>query len=133
MYISSDSDSEALKIKFTDQKIFIKNEPQGSVSKALYAIAEKIRYEKIGSDKLKGVKINLKQCYENRFKHKKVEEIITKSDVPITEAFELYLRTYFFKIKQNNTTQKIDISNLSKGIYFISVDDNKIIKKVVKQ
>tara|TARA_B110000495_G_C23019281_1_gene604349 strand:- start:153 stop:2390 length:2238 start_codon:yes stop_codon:yes gene_type:complete len=36
-------------------------------------------------------------------------------------------------IEKNNTTQKIDISNLSKGIYFISVDDNKIIKKVVKQ
>ena len=30
-----------------------------SMAKALYAIAEKIRYEKIGSDKLKGIKNNI--------------------------------------------------------------------------
>ena len=57
------ADSEALKIKYTDEKIFLKNEPRGAMSKALYAIAEKIRYEKIGSDKLKGVKNNITQCY----------------------------------------------------------------------
>ena len=45
------ADSEALKIKYTDKKIYIKNCPEGSVAKTLYAIAEKIRYEKIGSDK----------------------------------------------------------------------------------
>ena len=51
------ADSEALKIKYTDKKIYFENEPKGTMSKTLYAIAEKIRYEKIGSDKLKGVKI----------------------------------------------------------------------------
>ena len=71
-----------------------------AMAKALYAIAEKIRYEKIGSDKLKGVKNNITQCYENKFKNKKIEEIKTEADVPITEAFELYLRNHFFKIKQ---------------------------------
>ena len=101
------ADSQALKIKYTDDKIYLKNEPKGSMAKALYAIAEKIRYEKIGSDKLKGVKNNITQCYENKFLDKKIEEIKTESDVPITEAFELYLRSYFFGIKQNNTTKKI--------------------------
>ena len=96
------ADSEALKIKYTDQNIYQKNEPQGSMAKTLYAIAEKIRYEKIGSDKLKGVKNNIIQCYENKFKDKKIEEIKTEADVPITEAFELYLRSHFFKIKRNN-------------------------------
>jgi hypothetical protein len=37
------------------------------------------------------------------------------------------------KIEKNKTAHKINISNLSKGIYFISVDNNKIIKKIVKQ
>ena len=101
------ADSEALKIKYTDKNIYIKNEPEGAMSKALYAIAEKIRYEKIGSDKLKGVKNNITQCYESKFKNKKVEEIKTESDVPITEAFELYLRSYFFNIKQNHATEKV--------------------------
>ena len=76
------------------------------MGQALYEIAEKIRYEKIGSDKLKGVKNNLIQSYENKFKDKKIDEIKTESDVPITEAFELYLRNHFFKLKQNNTQKK---------------------------
>ena len=36
-------------------------------------------------------------------------------------------------IDKNNTAHKIDIRRLSKGIYFISIDNNKIIKKIVKQ
>jgi len=101
------ADSEALKIKYANEKTYLKNQPEGSMAKALYAIAEKIRYEKIGSNKLKGVKNNITQCYENKFLDKKIEEIKTESDVSITEAFELYLRSYFFEIKQNNTTKKI--------------------------
>jgi cobaltochelatase CobT len=101
------ADSEALKIKYTDKKIYLENEPKKTMAKSLYAIAEKIRYEKIGSDKLKGVKNNIIQCYENKFKNKNIEEIKTEADVPITEAFELYLRSHFFKIKQNDTTKKV--------------------------
>ena len=101
------ADSEALKIKYTDKKIYLENEPKKAINKTLYAIAEKIRYEKIGSNKLKGVKNNITQCYENKFKNKKINEINTETDVPITEAFELYLRSYFFKIKQNDATKKI--------------------------
>jgi len=100
------ADSEALKIKYKNSKIYSKNEPEGSMARALYAIAEKIRYEKIGSNKLKGVKNNIIRCYENRFKDRKIEEIKTEQDVPITEAFELYLRSHFFKLKQNQATKK---------------------------
>ena len=101
------ADSEALKLKYTNSKIFSENEPKGTIAKALYSIAEKIRYEKIGSEKLKGVKNNIIQCYENKFEGRKIDEIKTEADVPITEAFELYLRSYFFNIKQNNTTKKV--------------------------
>ena len=101
------ADSEALKIKYTDNKIYLKNEPEGTIGKSLYAIAEKVRYEKIGSNKLKGIKNNITKCYENKFKNKKIEEIKTEADVPITESFELYIRSHFFKIKPNKTTKKI--------------------------
>ena len=101
------ADSEALKIKYTDKKIYIENEPKGTMAKSLYAIAEKIRYEKIGSEKLKGVKNNIIQCYEHRYTKKKIEEIKTESDVPITEAFELYLRKHFFQLKKNYVTEKV--------------------------
>ena len=101
------ADSEALKIKYTDKKIYIENEPKGTMAKSLYAIAEKNRYEKIGSEKLKGVKNNIIQCYEHRYTKKKIKEIKTESDVPITEAFELYLRKHFFQLKENYVTEKV--------------------------
>ena len=101
------ADSEALKIKHTNKKIYLENEPRGIMAKSLYAIAERIRYEKIGSDKLKGIKSNIIQCYENKYKNKKTEEIKTESDVNIIEAFELYLRTHFFNLKQNKNTKKV--------------------------
>ena len=37
------ADSEALKIKYTNKKVFSQNEPTGTMAKALYSIAEKIR------------------------------------------------------------------------------------------
>tara|TARA_Y100000590_G_scaffold245074_1_gene275478 strand:- start:12515 stop:14323 length:1809 start_codon:yes stop_codon:yes gene_type:complete len=101
------ADSEALKIRYTDKKIYLKNEPKTPMAKSLYAIAEKIRYEKLGSNKLKGIKNNLIKCYENKFKNKKISEIKTEADVPITEAFELYLKNHFFNIKQTPSTKKV--------------------------
>ena len=50
------ADSEALKIKHSNKKILKLFEPRGDISKKLYSVAEKIRYEKIGSTSFKGIK-----------------------------------------------------------------------------
>ena len=117
------ADSEALKIKYNDKKIFLKNEPKGEIAKTLYAIAEKIRYEVLGSNKLKGIRNNIITSYENKIKNKKNEDISNISNETIAEAFELYLRNHFFNLKQNNQTKKIldmwkDVfdNNLQKGV-----------------
>ena len=39
------ADSEALKLRCSDSSIFNSFEPKGNISKLLYAVAEKIRYE----------------------------------------------------------------------------------------
>ena len=101
------ADSESLKLRYTNQEDYIKNEPNGTLSKDLYSIAEKVRYEKIGSEKLKGIKNNISKYYEKKFKDKKIEEIKTKNDIKITEAFEVYLRNYFFDAKKTKVTEKI--------------------------
>ena len=101
------ADSEALKIKYTDKKIYHSNEPDGSISKTLYAIAEKIRCEKMGSERLKGVEKNITNYYQNKIKNRNLDEMKSEIDVPITEAFEIYLRNHFFKLKQSNETKKI--------------------------
>ena len=59
----ADSDSAALKKKFSNNEIFKKNLPLNSSCKSLYAVAEKIRYESLGSKMLKGIQKNLENNY----------------------------------------------------------------------
>ena len=61
------ADSEALRIRYNDESISKKNEPKGKVSKSLYKIAEKIRYEKIGADEYQGIKNNFNNFYKKKF------------------------------------------------------------------
>ena len=83
----ANADSEALRIRHSDEVIFKKNEPKGTVSKSLYKIAEKIRYEKIGSDQYIGIENNL-----NNFYQKKIMDSDVHSQNFIADAFEAYLR-----------------------------------------
>ena len=83
----ANADSEALRIRHSDEAIFKKNEPKGTVNKSLYKIAEKIRYEKIGSDQYIGIQNNL-----NNFYQKKIMDSDVHSQNFIADAFESYLR-----------------------------------------
>ena len=67
----ADADSSALKKKFSSDEIYKKNLPNNSSCKSLYAIAEKIRYEILGSNMLKGIKKNLKDNYSHMINLKK--------------------------------------------------------------
>ena len=60
----AESDSSALKKKFSNEKIYKKNLPSNSSCKSLYSIAEKIRYESLGSEMLKGIQKNLSENYK---------------------------------------------------------------------
>ena len=94
-------DSQALKIKYNDEKIKKKNEPVGQISKSLYKIAEKIRYEKIGSEQYDGVKKNI-----NDFYTKKITNSEIHSQNFIADAFEAYLRKKLMNFKVPNNKKK---------------------------
>ena len=96
------ADSEALKIRYSNEKIFKTYEPKGSVSKKLYSIAEKIRYEKIGSMKFKGIKKNINKNYNERLKTLD----LNKSEDKFSEAFESYLRENILDLKNDNPFEK---------------------------
>jgi len=96
------ADSKSLKLRFSDNEIFKSHAPEGTISKKLYEIAEKIRYEKVGSDKFKGVKKNIEKYYQER-----VNALDLKSsEDKITESFENYLRVKFFESKNSKELEK---------------------------
>ena len=103
----AETDSKALKKKFSNESIFKKNLPSSSSCKSLYTITEKIRYEKLGSEMLKGIEKNLKDNYAQMINHKRKEQIKSKDDVPVVEAFELYMLKNFHNIKLNSLTSKM--------------------------
>ncbi len=103
----AETDSKALKKKFSSETIFKKNLPSSSSCKSLYTITEKIRYEKLGSEMLKGIDKNLRDNYTQMINHKRKDQIKSKDDVPVIEAFELYMLKNFHNIKLNSLTTKM--------------------------
>ena len=105
--LRAQTDSSALKKKFSNIEIFNKNLPNNMRCKSLYNIAEKIRYELLGSKMLKGIKKNLNEDYYQKINLKRKDQLIKKEDVSVTEAFELYMLKKFFNIKLNFLTAKM--------------------------
>ena len=98
------ADSEALRLKYSDKEIFDSYKPKGKMAEKLYRIAEKIRYEKIGSDIFKGIKENLSKSYKKN-KEKIENKENTKKDM-LAKKFEESLRDMFFKIEKNKNYNK---------------------------
>ena len=105
--LRAEADSFALKKKFSNDEIYRKNLPPNTSSRSLYNIAEKIRYEMLGGKMLKGIEKNFNENYTQLINHKRKGQLKTKEDVPVTEAFELYMLKNFHQIKLNPLTSKI--------------------------
>ena len=105
--LRAEADSGALKKKFSNKEIFNKNLPRNPSYKPLYNIAEKIRYEMLGGKMLKGVGKNLRANYSQKINATHRDQLRNKKDVPITEAFELYMLKKFFNLNLNVKSSKI--------------------------
>ena len=105
--LRAETDSGALKKKFSNKEIFNKNLPNNSSCKSLYNIAEKIRYELLGGKMLKGVGKNLSENYNQKILSNRKEQLKNKEDVPVNEAFELYMLNKFFKLELNDVSTKM--------------------------
>ncbi len=105
--LRAETDSGALKKKFSNKEIFNKNLPNNTSCKSIYNIAEKIRYELLGGKMLKGVGKNLSENYNQKILSNRKEQLKNKDDVPVTEAFELYMLKRFFNLKLNAKSSKV--------------------------
>ena len=103
----AESDSLALKKKFSNDEIFKKNLPSNNSCKSLYSTAEKIRYESLGFKMLKGIEKNITENYELIINSKRIDQPKTKDDVPVIEAFELYMLKKFHGIKLNSVSNEM--------------------------
>ena len=105
--LRAETDTFALKKKFSDNEIYKKNMPSNISYKSLYNISEKIRYEVLGGKMLKGIKKNLDENYYQKINLKRKDQLKSKEDVTAPEAFELYMLKKFHKIKLNSLTTKM--------------------------
>ena len=105
--LRAETDSEALKKKFSNNEIYKKNIPKKKSCKTLYDISEKIRYEVLGTKMLKGISKNFKENYSQKLKLKRKDQLKSKEDVTVSEAFELYMIKKFLNIELNELTNKM--------------------------
>jgi cobaltochelatase CobT len=133
--LRAETDSGALKKKFSNKEIYKKNLPINSSYRSLYAISEKIRYELLGSKMLKGISKNFNENYNQKISLKRKDQLKNKDDVNVVEAFELYMLKNFLNIKLNTLSTKIlsfwkkDFdSSLSNHIKFLlkNIEDQEI-------
>jgi len=103
----AEADSSALKIKFSNERIYKKNIPSNSSCKSLYSIAEKIRYETLGGKMMLGIEKNYKDNYNQLINLKNIDQIRSKEDVPVVDAFELYMLKKFHNIKLNSISNSM--------------------------
>jgi len=105
--LRAETDSSALKKKFSNKEIFNKNLPNNPSCKSLYNIAEKIRYEILGRKMLKGVGKNLSENYNQKIISTRKDRLKNKEDVPVAEAFEFYMLKKFFNLELNAVSSKM--------------------------
>ncbi len=105
--LRAETDSEALKRRFSDRELLDKNNPRNPSCRNLYQLAEKIRYEILGSQMLKGVSKNFKDNYKLRLHSLKNEQTSKKEQTSIIDAFEIYMTNKFFNLELSKGNKEI--------------------------
>ena len=104
--LRANTDSKALKMKFSENRIFQKYHPRNPALRKVYELSEIIRCEAIGSKMLNGIKKNIDSNYNQKIKNKMYKDVENKDEAFIDDAFELYLLEKFFKLNLNKDSLK---------------------------
>ena len=87
--LRAETDSSALKKKFSDESVYKKNLPSNTSSRSLYNIAEKIRYESLVVKIFKEIKKNFQKNYPHIISTKENNQQKQKKTWQVTEEFKL--------------------------------------------
>ena len=129
--VRATADSEALRLKYSNKNVFERFKPKGEISEKLYRIAEKIRYEKIGSQEFSGIKKNISTAFNEKTSNLSSKESFNKNKkkVLIDKKFESYMRSLFFRTNKKNS---IDIKKNKKELDKYFKNDIEFLKKNLK-
>ena len=105
--LRANTDSKALKFRFSDNMIFQKNQPKNPALKKIYELSEIMRCEMLGSNMLNGIKKNLENNYYQKINDEKNNNLNSKEETSVLDAFELYILEKFFKLNLNKDSLKI--------------------------
>ncbi len=105
--LRAETDSEALKKRFSDKKLLTKNTPKNPSCRTLYQFSEKVRYELLGSEMLKGISKNFKDNYKYRLQSLEQKKITKKEDTNLIDAFEIYMTNKFFNVELSPGNKEI--------------------------
>jgi cobaltochelatase CobT len=117
------ADSEALKIKYSSSELLKKFEPRGIIAKNIYKSAEKIRYEKLGSENFAGINLNFKNYYQKKFKEQNEDTYNS-----IEKAFDIILANHLLNLDLN-IEEKKSLKNWNKIINEQIKDKLDLLKK----
>tara|TARA_B100001057_G_scaffold311809_1_gene311838 strand:+ start:3375 stop:5186 length:1812 start_codon:yes stop_codon:yes gene_type:complete len=104
--LRANTDTEALKLRFSNNDIYLKNHPKNPALRKIYQLSETMRCEMLGSKMLKGIKKNLENNYYQKINNKKYEEVKNKDETSLQDAFELYILDKFFRFNLNKNSLK---------------------------
>ena len=105
--IRANSDTEALKVRYSKKYILNKNSPKKRLERNLYETSEKIRYEYLGSKNFKGIKKNILDFYTKKILKNSNHNLENNKESLIEVAFELYMLKNFLNLKLNSENEKI--------------------------
>ena len=105
--LRANTDSKALKFRFSDSMIFQKNQPKNPALKKIYELSEIMRCEMLGSNMLNGIKKNLENNYYQKINNEKNNNLNSKEETSVLDAFELYILEKFFKLNLNKDSLKV--------------------------
>jgi cobaltochelatase CobT len=98
------ADSEALRVKYSNESILKKYQPRGTIAKKIYKSAEKIRYEIIGAENFEGIKLNFSNYYKKKFREQSDD-----MHNSIEKAFDIILSNHLLdlglKIEEKKSLQ----------------------------
>ena len=105
--LRAETDSDALQKRFSDKKLLAKNNPKNPSCRTLYQFSEKVRYELLGSEMLKGISKNFKDNYKYRLQSLEQKKTTKKEDTNIIDAFEIYMTNKFFNLELSSGNKEI--------------------------